>query len=330
MTRKQRRKIRLYIWRVVFVALIVGAAVVGAKVALVQVELSAAVQRGDTSLGDVPVDAAAVYDKEIVNILLVGADKRESWNDTGRSDSTMIATVDLKNNQLKLSSLMRDMYVPIPGHDSNKFNAAYAFGGVPLLYQTIASNFNIRLDGYLVVDFKAFRQLIDGLGGVDISLTEDEADYLNTAYHGKLKVETGKQVLTGKEALAYCRIRQDVYGDFGRTKRQREVISSIFEKFKGNSFMETKDLAVELLGNVTTDLSDKQIFSLLTSVLSMGTTNVEQLCIPMDNSYSSQRISGAGAVLVPDMEANKAALQEFIFSPAMQAEAEADTNNISQ
>ena len=186
---KQRRKKKKRLMRwIVLSTLLVLSAFVGGKIGYMKYQLVSSIKQGDGSFQEMGVDASTVYDKDIINILLIGADSREEWNDSGRSDSTMIATLDLKHGQLKLTSLMRDMYIDIPGHEKNRFNAAYKFGGVALLNETIAQNFNVRLDGYVIVDFKAFRDVIDELGGVQIPLTELEAQYLNRAYHGKITV----------------------------------------------------------------------------------------------------------------------------------------------
>ena len=80
------------------------------------------------------VDADLEYDQDVVNILLIGCDKRSDETEAGRSDSTMIATIDLKNGKLKLTSLMRDMYIDIPGYGYHKFNASYSYGGVQIEY----------------------------------------------------------------------------------------------------------------------------------------------------------------------------------------------------
>lgn len=323
MSHNGKKKKKLF-GRILMFLMIAASAGIGAKVAMLQVEMTSAVHRTGKTLSEVPLDASVVFDKDVVNILLIGSDGRASWNDTGRSDTTMIATVDLKNKQLKLTSLMRDMYISIPGHEQNKFNAAYKFGGIELLYQTIATNFNIKLDSYVVIDFSKFQKLIDKLGGVDITLTEKEAYYLNTAYHGKLNVETGAQTLTGKEALAYCRIRQvrtasGARWDYGRTERQRLVLASLFEKFKNQSFNELKDTLIMGLGYVTTDLTDNQIFSLAISILTMSDKQIYQQRIPIDGTYDPQKIvlpgtTTASDVLVTDFAANTLALQNFIFN----------------
>lgn len=320
-----KRKKKRHLWKGIIVCLLfIASAFVGGKAAYLQYELTSAVNHSDVSLEDVEVDASALYEKDVINILLIGADERSEWHDSGRSDSSMIATLDLKNGQLKLTSLMRDMYVEIPEHQKNRFNAAYKFGGVSLLYQTIATNFNVRLDGYVVVDFKAFRDVINKLGGVEITLTEKEARYLNTAYHGKITVDVGKQKLTGKEALAYTRIRQVAtdtgkLNDFGRTERQRRVLDSIFSQFKNESFGDLKDILILVLNNVTTDLSDKQINSLVFSMLKIPDKEIKQLCLPVEGAYTPIEIvlpntSKESKVLDINVDMNRNALQNFIFN----------------
>ena len=264
------------------------------------------------------VDADLEYDQDVVNILLIGCDKRADETEAGRSDSTMIATIDLKNGKLKLTSLMRDMYIDIPGYGYHKFNAAYSYGGVQLEYETIAENFGIKLDGYVEVDMEAFRDVVDLIGGVPMELTEAEAYFLKTAYvnskHGEKNVKAGENMLTPYQALAYCRIRQDVTGEFGRTDRQRKILISVFNELKGEDVMTLTNICMKALKHVTTDLTEKQIRSLLTSVITMGATEVDQLRIPYEGSYTEGRLSGNGAwVMQVDYEANKKALQYFVF-----------------
>ena len=103
-----------------------------------------------------------------MNILLVGSNRRSDEEAAGRSDSSMIATIKFKTKELKLTSIMRDIYVEIPGHGRDKLNSAYAYGGVELLYQTIAKNFGIKIDKYCVVDFDTFEKVINEVGGIKI------------------------------------------------------------------------------------------------------------------------------------------------------------------
>ena len=259
----------------------------------------------ESDLDNVLDDSDLLSDSEIVNILLVGSDKRSTWTQAGRSDSTMIATIDNKNKQLKLTSLMRDMYVEIPGHGQNKLNAAYSFGGVQLLYETIAENFNIKLDGYVLVDFEAFKSLIDEVSGVEVDLNQ-EYEYLTTAYHRSsvLDVVPGLQTMNGEQALAYTRIRQVGNNDFERTQRQRNVITSLFAKAKAMSLTELFDLGKTVLPYITTDLTNDEIYKMGKTVLFMGTTEIHQMRIPVDNSFTNQKVNRAW-VLDIDLEQNQ-------------------------
>ena len=251
---------------------------------------------------------------DIINLLLVGADKRESWKEAGRSDSCMIATIDMKHGKLKLTSLMRDMYVDIPGHGKHKFNAAYSFGGVELLYKTILQNFGIKVKGYAVVDFAAFKKVINTLGGVDITLTDAEHKILMNRYHrtSVLDLKPGKNKMNGTQALAYCRLRQDIKADFGRTERQRYVLSQIFNKMKKKPVSKWYDVVKAVVPDITTDLTEDKIFEYMKDVIFIGTTEINQCRIPVDGSFSDDDTAD-GKVLMINLDDNKEALKDFIF-----------------
>lgn len=299
--------------------LFLGSALGGAAAAYYKAATRTIQTDTKTALRDADVvDADLVYDQDVVNILLIGCDKRADETEAGRSDTTMIATIDLKNGKLKLTSLMRDMYIEVPGYGYHKFNAAYSYGGVQLQYETIAQNFGIRLDGYVEVDMAAFREVVELIGGVPMDLTEAEAYFLQTAYvnskHGEKNVTAGSNMLTPYQALAYCRIRQDITGEFGRTDRQRKILISVFNQLKSQDIMTITNVCMKALKYVTTDLTEEQIRSLMTSVITMGTTEIEQLRIPYEGSFTEGRLSGNGAwVMQCDYDLNRQALQYFIF-----------------
>jgi LCP family protein required for cell wall assembly len=307
------------------------------------------VHRGDAMLGLINYDENSSLssldlskyeldkDTEIVNILLVGADKnadeQNEKNADRRSDSMMIATIDIKHSKLKITSLMRDLYVDIPGYGGNKLNAAYSYGGISLLYETIAENFGIQMDGYAEVNFDAFVNVIDKLGGIEVTLTESEAENLNNTNYIKRKkyrnVKVGTQTINGYQALGYCRIRHGkrqadgrypgVYtasgkgDDYGRTERQRLTMQAILKKVKTLSPTDLLDLAEVILPNITTDISKKMIYTYLMTVIRMGTTELNQFSVPIDGGFTTQTING-GDCLVPDLAANKKALKKFIFN----------------
>lgn len=315
---RKKKKHKMIFRRVMSCLLVLIAIVSGSMAAKVKYEVTDAfssMDRGNgldfTNLFD---QSELLSDNKIVNILVIGSDKRATWSEAGRSDSTMIATIDNKNKQIKLTSLMRDMYINIPGHGQNKFNAAYSFGGVELLYETIAENFNIKLDGYVLVDFKAFTKLIDKVGGVEVNLNQEEYKYLTTAYHRGtvLDVVPGLQTMNGEQALAYTRIRQVGNNDFERTQRQRNVMLSLFSKAKSMPLTKLLGLGKEALPYVTTDLSDSEILSMAKTVLFMGTTDIHQMRIPVDHSYTNEKVNKAW-ILNIDLEENKEQLSNFIF-----------------
>ena len=273
----------------------------------------------DVDLGDISVTS----DTDVINILLIGADKRqelgsETW---GRSDTVMIATIDNKHNCLKLTSLMRDMDVYIPEYGNHKFNAAYAFGGPELLYKTIAYNFGVSLDGYAEVDFDAFRQIINKIGGVEIEITEGEAQYLNTTNYIKGKknrnLVPGWNKMNGAQALGYCRIRaraniNGTNNDQGRTERQRMVMKAAFEKVKKMPMSKWQDIINVVMPNVTTDISSSQILSYAMNVVTLGTTELNSYRVPVEGYYRDGS-DADGDCLILNLEDNKLLLQQFIF-----------------
>ncbi len=316
---RKRRIIAQVMMTILLVALFLSSAAGGAAAAYYEAATNTITTDTKTSLRNANVvEADLVYDQDVVNILLIGADKRADETEGGRSDTTMIATIDIRNGKLKLTSLMRDMYIDIPGWGYHKFNAAYSYGGVQLEYETIAQNFGIKLDGYVQVDMAAFREVVDLIGGVPMDLTEAEANFLKVAYrnskHGEKNVTAGPNMLTPYQALAYCRIRQDVSGEYGRTDRQRKVLISIYDEMRNEDIMTITNICMKALRYVTTDLTEDQIRSLMTSVISMGTTEVEQLRIPYKGTFEEGRLGGDGQwVIQPDYELNQQALQYFIF-----------------
>lgn len=317
--RRKKMKRKRMIRRIAFLCCLVLAVTGGYVSARLNYEVEetfSLMNRGDAKEMSIGIDESdLISDHDIVNILLIGSDERKSWNEPGRCDSTMIATLDNKNKRIKITSLMRDMYINIPEHGENRFNAAFAFGGVNLVYQTIAENFGIKLDGYVIVDFSGFKKVINAIGGVKIELNEKEYKYLTTAYKrgSVLDLKQGMNLMNGEQALAYTRMRQDIKGDFGRTERQRKVLNAIFLKVKSMSFNEILDLMKEVMPNITTDLTDSQIMSYVKTVLFLGTTDIDQFRIPVDNSYTPETIRKM-KVLVPDVDRNKQELNQFIFS----------------
>ncbi len=267
-----------------------------------------------------------VTDKNVRNILLIGADKEKGG--ASRSDSIMIASVNKTTGRITICSILRDTHLDIPGECEAKINSAYAWGGANLLIQTIEKNFGIKIDDYATVNFEMFTALVDGLGGIDVEVTEDEADYINNRHrYGKETkpdyFEYGESVhLNGYQALWYARIRK-LDSDFMRTQRQRKVISAIVEKVKGQltplGVFELINTAKEVAPYIETTLSNTDFYSLAMSLIGCLTKSggeMDKLLvsqqIPFDDTwwYSSE---WDGSSISIDLEENKQMLYTLLY-----------------
>ena len=261
--------------------------------------------------GDVNLDLnnqPVVDQKHIINIMLIGQDRRPGEGRT-RSDVMILCTINKKTKEVTFTSFMRDLYVAIPGYADNRMNATYAFGGMKLLDKCLENNFGVHVDGNIEVDFDGFIDVIDLLGGVDIYLSNSEANHLIRQGH---YVTQGMNRLNGKAALAYARNRSIGDGDFSRTERQRKVLDSLFEKCRGMSLAQLKSLMEKALPMITTDMTNRQILDYLTGFVPMlGDMKVNTNRIPADGTYKYASIRGM-SVLVAELEPNRAILNDIM------------------
>ncbi len=267
------------------------------------------------STGDSVLDSAlydSVIDEDVINILLIGTDVRsDDYDDMGNTDSMILVSIDTESKSIKLTSFMRDLYVTIPGYGKNRLNAAYSYGGPELLFRTLNYNFGVSVDEYVIVDFSAFADIIDEIGGVEIELTAAEAKYMNK-YSYKYNtdtVEAGLQTLDGNQALSYARCRK-VDSDFGRVERQQKVVKAAAEKLKACSIFEINSLLNDILPTVYTNVTRLELLKL--AIICSDYTEIETLSVPITGSCVDATINGA-AVLVADFDANAAAISEFIY-----------------
>ncbi len=261
-----------------------------------------------------------VSHNQIVNIMLVGQDRRDNQNYRTQSDAMILCTINKKDKTITLTSFMRDLYVNIPGYGGNKLNAAYPRGGMPLLGQTLKENFGIQVDSFVVVDFKGFKKVVDVLGGVDIHLTQAEVTYLMTTGSGlgesdssSWALKPGINRLNGDQALAYSRIRA-IGDDFGRTERQRNVITAVLEKCKSLNFGQLNTLLTELLPLVTTDMTNSQITNYMIELFPLiSGSNLSTQRIPIAGSYEFTDIGAIVDVVLADTEVNRKFLIETLM-----------------
>lgn len=246
-------------------------------------------------------------DPDYYNVLLIGCDKSDGTSQ--RSDSMILVTIDKVHQKIKFTSFMRDLWVSIPGYEDGRLNAAYSYGGAELLLKTIHENFGVKINDYVMVDFEMFEKLIDGLGGVNVDITEDEADWINETSHAK--VHSGENILNGDYALIYCRIRY-LDSDFNRTQRQRKVMNSILKKMVSQNPLVTLKAMSDILPLITTDISPAKMTVKALGAVKFLKYGNDQFRIPTDDGYSNEIIYGQD-VLVPDLEENIDAFNNFIY-----------------
>ena len=245
----------------------------------------------------------------IINILLIGQDRRPGET-RARSDSMILCTIDTQEKTLVMTSFLRDLYVDIPDwngrtYQDNRLNACYAFGGMGMLDLALEKNFGIQVDHNLEVDFSGFEKIINIFGGVTINLTRAEANYMG----GGLK--EGTNFLNPEQALAYSRIRY-LDSDFGRTNRQRNVLTALFNSMKNMNSDQLSQLINNILPMITTDMTNADITGYMVKLIPiLPELEITTQHIPASGTYKSCYVRGM-AVLVPDLEANRAILRETL------------------
>ncbi len=210
-----------------------------------------------------------LYSKKVINVLLVGEDDEDGSH---RSDSTMLVSVNTKTKKITITSFLRDSYtyMNIDGKDRyDKTNHSYAWGGAAALMEVLSSNYKIKIDHYVSINYKSFKAAIDALGGVSVPITEKEASYMNRTTRVK-GFESGDSVLlNGERALIYARIRK-LDSEVERTRRQRELISSVIKNVKASSLSDLNYAIETFLPYVTTNYSSSEILTLGMQALSEG------------------------------------------------------------
>ena len=262
------------------------------------------------------------------NVLLIGLDKNST--SSSRSDTMVILSVG--GGRVCLTSLMRDTGVSIPGRDgTHRLNAAYNYGGAELLLKTINTNFGFDLTSYIAVDYESFPPLIDILGGVDINgisaaevaqINNNVYDVLRRRYDAGLLTQaqataqyneeklsgSGDMHLDGLQALGYARIRK-TDSDYGRTSRQRKVLSAALGKLKGSikNPVRLVRFAVKGLSGIKTNMSTLELIALGEKALLSG--DVAQLRLPADGTFTDT----GGMFFGVDYQANYKKFREFVY-----------------
>lgn len=261
----------------------------------------------------------AISSNGIYNLLLAGVDRRDdSWY--GNSDSMILLSVNTNTKKIHMISFMRDLYADIDGYGINKLNAACAIGGCPLLVSTIEKNYGVQINNYASVDFQSMRKIIDLFGGIDLTMSDDEAAVANDYIRSMCK-DTGEDPtqyllpsggtyhLNGIQAVGYARDRYVGNSDYQRTERQREVLSLLIEKVKTMNAAQITSLANDVLPYVTHNVDQGTVLSLLTQVPTYASYTLETSRVPYDDLYTVKK-----EILVPDFTATIQKIQDEINS----------------
>ena len=254
-------------------------------------------------------------DSDIFNVALFGVDTRDEDSFSGRSDTIIIASVDKKNNVVKLTSILRDSYVAIEGHKNQKITHAYAFGGAELAIKTINQNFGMNITDYATINFYKLADAIDILGGIDIEVTEAERKHLNDIGDDEnpdfnYLDEAGTVHLNGEQAVVYARLRK-IDSDVARSNRQRKVIEALIVQAKKVSPAKYAEMVRTMMSLCETSLSFSEIMSFAPMITKDIT--IQTLTIPGDEENAIGGMYDGAWVWRYDLSEATQHIHEFIY-----------------
>lgn len=273
----------------------------------------------DVDPGDIdddPIYEEKPINKGITNILIIGEDIREGENGRGRSDTMMVLSYNRKTNTARMVSLLRDTYVYIPGRTSwNRINTAYRFGGIGLTINTINANFGLDIQYYISTNFENLKKIVDTLGGLSLHLTEKEAGYIiDRSSSADFERKEGTYVLNGTQVLLHSRNRRMGDGDWGRVRRQRDVMEAFLARAKKEKSVATLTaLADTLLQYVKTNMDATQLVQMGIDVVFSEGFSYKTASLPFKGTWQYASVNGASVIKI-DREANKKQLHDFLFS----------------
>ena len=281
---------------------------------------------GIFSPSEYPIDYVKPMSKDVTNILVFGLDERDPDNPgaPSRTDSMIIMSMDRKNNAIKLTSLMRDIQADIAGREgeADKLNAAYVYGGIGMLINTINEMFELDIQHFMKFDFWSAAKFIDAAGGVNIEVTAEELEYVNAGVreqsvligaNPELLSSAGPQKLNGMQAISWARIRA-IGNDQGRTSRQRTVMMNMLQAFSAQGMTEKLGTVSAALPYATTNFSRE-------SLILFGMSNISSLKhmadyrVPEDEMYFTDE---SNYNIIVDMDQQRPALHEFIYEKVVE------------
>lgn len=267
-------------------------------------------EEDEIELATAPAEVIETED-HVVNILLIGQDRRPDQG-RQRSDAMILCTINKDTKTMVMTSFLRDIYISLPEYNGKKYggnrlNVPYAIGGMEMLDQALLENFGVEVDHNIEVDFSGFEKVIDAVGGVKLTLTGNEAYVVGGG------AKSGENLLNGKQALEYARIRK-LDSDFGRAERQRKVISALVDQAKSLSLTELLDVANTVFPMFTTDMTNGEIITYITEFFPILTElEITTQSVPVEGEYYFANIAGM-SVLALDFDKVNQRLAETLGS----------------
>lgn len=273
-------------------------------------------------------EIAPTDDSSVLNILLIGTDEHtKSFSENARSDSMILVSINKTTKAIKLVSLERGIGVPVlEGPYTGQYDwltHIFRYGGADLLLKTVQTCFSVDIDYYVRVNFQSVISSIDAIGGVDVELTQAEADYLNAPEQIPLWQGADHQIFSaglthmdGISALTYARIRA-IDNDWVRVTRQRKVIIAAFEKLKASGFTGLDELANQVFPLVQTNLTKLELLELILTAPTYMNSTIEQMTLPQKGTYGTMRGMGGRSLFAVDFEAAAETLHQYLYGDSV-------------
>jgi LCP family protein required for cell wall assembly len=226
--------------------------------------------------------------KKPFSILFMGIEDYATDGENGRTDSLIFATINPKTKQVTMMSIPRDTRVSIAGtNKKSKINAAHAYGGEKMAVETVENFLKVPVDHYIKVDFTGFKQIVDVVGGVTVDVPFDFKERSDEDWYKEIHFQKGKQHLNGEEALAYVRMRkEDPMGDFGRAKRQRQLLTAVVSELSSaSSVLKINDIAKVIGKYAKTDIPLSDGLALYKKFTDFDTSSIQNLNLEGKDEY---------------------------------------------
>lgn len=313
-SKKQRRKRKIIIFAIEIVVLLILLALVFVWLKLSKIEQKK-LDESKMIINELQSDDG------YTSIAVFGLDNRSNGDlEKGNSDVIMIASINDDTKEVKLCSVYRDTYLDRGESSYGKANAAYSKGGPEQAISMLNKNLDLGIKKYVTVDFNAVTSCVDALGGVELDITEEELEWINsyiettadvTGATPKFINQTGKQLCDGTQATAYARIRYTTGDDFKRAERQRIVIEQMFEKAKTSNISKLNKVIDSVFDEVSTNLTQKEILALASAAFEYQMA--ETAGFPFEKDTDT--IGSKGSVVIPcDLVSNVSQLHEYLYN----------------